>query len=197
MSLLSGPFRDLVISALIDQKNDIDLAHRQVTDALFRNSGLMGTVISTVVRFALNEALRNAACQQRRVVRGDSRGGNVESDFMVPLRPDDEAKAGDGITSDPSSALLRGYAAVAADSLLNYTLNAGRLRLGEATRVDLLRESSWRFKASRTMFVDAKWLRAIAAQLPNDKTKVNDVLTELQVKTLREQAEGKKAEVAA
>jgi hypothetical protein len=79
---------------------------------------------------------------------------------------------------------------------MNYPLRGGLL-LGMATGAQVEAEAAWRFKTSRTLFVDAKWMKAIRAQLPNENSVVNTVITENQLRTLREQAEGKKAEVAA
>lgn len=77
----------------------------------------------------------------------------------------------------PSSLRMDGIVKSAAKSLMGFALRNG-LVLGDATKADLqLSESEDRKKAT-TMIENANWFALIKKQLPDDKTKVREVLQE-------------------
>ncbi len=69
-------------------------------------------------------------------------------------------------------------------ALMDLQLATGR-KLKDATRRDLLEESAEEFDRSRTHLARAKWLKAIAAALPDDRARVGACLTEHNLKELQ------------
>lgn len=173
-------FRDIVIAALVESENNIDRAVSAVCAKFESDADLVREHIGFIVAMAARDEARSVIKTQRDVIRD----GATHGAEMTPM------------AAMPNESTLAGYAAVAADSLMNYPLSGG-LRLGMATGAQVESEAAWRFKTARTVFTDAKWLKAIRAQLPDDKAIVRAVLNENQLRALRAQAEGKKAEVAA
>jgi hypothetical protein len=65
--------------------------------------------------------------------------------------------------------------AVAGDNWLEYPLAKG-LKLGEATRADLMNESLWHRTLAETNARKGRWLKAIGDSLQNDNQRVRNVL---------------------
>jgi hypothetical protein len=84
-------------------------------------------------------------------------------------------------TSSESTARIR---AAANYSLLDYPL-AGGLRLGAATRGDVIAAAEIREEHIHALSKQASWFRAIAQRLPNSRVRVEEVLSHDQLAELR------------
>lgn len=157
-----SPLLALVRAALRDNANDGRAALETVRRRLRRDSAARAAILEEAIQKAIDYYVRLEHHQQR-----------------------DELAA-----SGPRQDTLAGYAAVASDSLMDWPLRGGK-PIGAATRLELTVESAWAFKTSRTYFANAKWFKAIAADLPDDVTPVRQRFTEADLRTLRHRAEGK------
>ena len=159
---------ELASDSLRKHDGNIDLARKSMKAALLCNQVLLSDLLDEVVYSATDNSIRNR-----------HRDNNAQA-FNSVIRESIKS------TKAAQTAMIQS----AVRTLLMDVVLGNGSRLRSAVRPELRREADFHYKQSRTMSIKAAFFAAIAQKLPNDKTPVEKVLTEDDLRNLFNEARG-------